>query len=105
MTAITAPTTGHMPPDEEHLNALDAGAEQLALVLVVHANTKAITVDYDPIEHLNAVFSHPSTLSSVSQISDALHQCEDELDDDIATLVEEQVTSNADSVERIQAAK
>ncbi|KAJ6080383.1 hypothetical protein N7467_010136 [Penicillium canescens] len=86
MTAITAPTTGHMPPDEEHLDALDA-------------------VDYDPIEHLNAVFSHPSTLSSVSQISDALHQCEDELDDDIATLVEEQVTSNADSVERIQAAK
>ncbi|KAJ5170162.1 uncharacterized protein N7500_002945 [Penicillium coprophilum] len=62
-------------------------------------------VDYDPIEHLNAVFSHPSTLSSVSQISDALNECEDELDDNIGMLVEEQVTSNADSVERIQAAK
>jgi hypothetical protein len=34
-----------------------------------------------------------------------LNECEDELDDDIGMLVEEQVTSNADSVERIQAAK
>ncbi|KAJ5142635.1 uncharacterized protein N7515_001422 [Penicillium bovifimosum] len=74
------------PNEEPSLDALDA-------------------VDYDPIEHLNAVFSHPSTLSSVSQISDALHECEDELDDNIGKLVEEQVTSNADSVERIQAAK
>jgi hypothetical protein len=62
-------------------------------------------VDYDPIDHLNAIFSHPSTLSSVSQISDALHTYEDELDYDIGTLVEEQVTSNAESVERIQTAK
>ncbi|CAG7962611.1 unnamed protein product [Penicillium olsonii] len=86
MTAITA-TTSHMSPIEEPSpDALDA-------------------VDYDPIEHLNAIFSHPSTLSSVSQVSNALHECEDELDDDIGMLVEEQVTSNADSVERIQAAK
>lgn len=62
-------------------------------------------VDYDPIDHLNAIFSHPSTLSSVSQISDALHTYEDELDYDIGTLVEEQVTSNSESVERIQTAK
>lgn len=62
-------------------------------------------VDYDPVDHLNAIFSHPSTLSSVSQISNALHSCEDELDYDIGALVEEQVTSNAESVERIQTAK
>ncbi|KAJ5086057.1 GARP complex subunit Vps53 [Penicillium argentinense] len=62
-------------------------------------------VDYDPVDHLNAIFSHPSTLSSVSEISDALHTYEDELDNDIGTLVEEQVTSNAESVERIQTAK
>ncbi|KAJ5219326.1 uncharacterized protein N7498_001425 [Penicillium cinerascens] len=87
MTAITVPTTGSMPPNEEPtLDALDA-------------------VDYDPVDHLNAIFSHPSTLSSVSQISDALHAYEDELDYDIGTLVEEQVTSNAESVERIQTAK
>ncbi|KAJ5139565.1 hypothetical protein N7448_002973 [Penicillium atrosanguineum] len=76
-----------MPPNEEPtLDALDA-------------------VDYDPIDHLNAIFSHTSTLSSASQISDALHTYEDELDYDISTLVEEQVTSNAESVERIQTAK
>ncbi|KAJ6122985.1 hypothetical protein N7512_005450 [Penicillium capsulatum] len=87
MTAITVPTTGPMPPDEQPtLDALDA-------------------VDYDPIDHLNAIFSHPSTLSSVSQISTSLHAYEDELDRDIDALVEEQVTSNADSVERIQTAK
>lgn len=62
-------------------------------------------MDYDPVDHLNAIFSHPSTLSSVSQISDALHAYEDELDYDIGTLVEEQFTSNAESVERIQTAK
>ncbi|KAJ5688665.1 hypothetical protein N7462_003057 [Penicillium macrosclerotiorum] len=76
-----------MPSNEEPtLDALDA-------------------VDYDPIDHLNAIFSHPSTLSSVSQISNSLHAYEDELDNDIGVLVEEQVTSNAESVERIQTAK
>lgn len=87
MAAITSLKTGHMSPNEEPtLDALDAA-------------------DYDPVDHLNAIFSHPSTLSSVSQISDALHTYEDELDYDIGTLVEEQVTSNAESVERIQTAK
>ncbi|EAU37539.1 conserved hypothetical protein [Aspergillus terreus NIH2624] len=61
--------------------------------------------DYDPIDHLNAIFSHPSTLSSVSQVSQRLREYEDELDNDINALVEDQVTSNAESVERIQAAK
>ncbi|KAJ6037309.1 hypothetical protein N7540_001588 [Penicillium herquei] len=83
---MTVPTTSPMAADGEPLDPLDA-------------------VDYDPIDHLNSIFSHPSTLSSVSQISDALHTYEDELDDDIGTLVEDQVTSNAESVERIQTAK
>lgn len=61
--------------------------------------------DYDPVDHLNAIFAHPSTLSSVSQVSRALRAYEDELDNNIDTLVEDQVTSNAESVERIQAAK
>jgi hypothetical protein len=67
--------------------------------------TRHEIADYDPIDHLNAIFSHPSTLSSVSEVSQSLRDYEDELDHDIATLVEEQVTSNAESVERIQAAK
>lgn len=54
---------------------------------------------------MNAIFSHPSTLSSVSQVSHSLRSYEDELDDDISALVEDQVTSNAESVERIQTAK
>ena len=66
---------------------------------------KTLIAEYDPIDHLNAIFSHPSTLSSVSQVSHTLHEYEDELDDDIGTLVENQVTSNAESVERIQTAK
>ncbi|GAA88654.1 GARP complex subunit Vps53 [Aspergillus luchuensis IFO 4308] len=61
--------------------------------------------DYDPIDHLNSIFSHPSTLSSVSQVSQSLREYEDELDNDIGALVEDQVTSNAESVERVQAAK
>ncbi|THC93914.1 hypothetical protein EYZ11_006596 [Aspergillus tanneri] len=61
--------------------------------------------DYDPIDHLNAIFSHPSTLSSVSRVSDSLQAYEDELDNDIAMLVEDQVVSNSESVERIQTAK
>jgi hypothetical protein len=63
------------------------------------------SADYDPIAHLNAIFSHPSTLSSVAQTSEALRIYQNDLDNDIAQLVEEQVTSNADSVQRIQAAK
>ncbi|OKL59701.1 hypothetical protein UA08_05294 [Talaromyces atroroseus] len=62
-------------------------------------------VDYDPIAHLNGIFSHPSTLSAVSQTSEALRRYQNELDSDIARLVEEQVTSNAESVQRIQTAK
>ncbi|KAF7712539.1 Vacuolar protein sorting-associated protein 53 [Penicillium ucsense] len=84
---MTVVNSGHMPLDEvSYQDALDA-------------------VNYDPIEHLNAIFSHPSTLSSVSQITYALRSYEDELDNEISALVEEQVTSNVDSVERIQTAK
>lgn len=41
----------------------------------------------------------------MSQVSQRLREYEDELDNDINALVEDQVTSNAESVERIQAAK
>ena len=67
-----------------------------------HCFIKAV---YDPIGHLNAIFSHPSTVSSVAQTSEVLHAYENELDNDIAELVEEQVTSNTENVQRIQAAK
>ncbi|EAS33859.3 GARP complex subunit Vps53 [Coccidioides immitis RS] len=61
--------------------------------------------DYNPIDHLNAIFSHPSTLASVSNTSQVLLDYQDELDQDIAKLTEAQVASNRESVERVQTAK
>ena len=62
-------------------------------------------MDYDPIDHLNALFSHQSTLSSVPAVSASLRQYQDGLDRDISSLVNMQTTSDADSVRRIQDAK
>jgi hypothetical protein len=63
------------------------------------------TADYDPIDHLNAIFYHPAALSSVAATSEALRSYQDDLDEDIAGIVALQSSSDADSVQRIQAAK
>jgi hypothetical protein len=63
------------------------------------------TAEYDPIGHLNAIFAHPSTLSSVAATSETLRSYQDDLDEDIAAFVATQSASDADSVQRIQAAK
>ncbi|KAK3648138.1 Vacuolar protein sorting-associated protein 53 [Elasticomyces elasticus] len=63
------------------------------------------SVDYDPIDHLNALFSHSSTLSTVPKVSAALRRHQDELDRDINSLVRVQTTTDSDSVRRIQDAK
>lgn len=62
-------------------------------------------MDYDPIDHLNAIFSHPSTLSAVHTTVAPLQQYQDELDADISSLVTAQTTSDGDSVRRMQDAK
>ncbi|KAK3115538.1 Vacuolar protein sorting-associated protein 53 [Teratosphaeriaceae sp. CCFEE 6253] len=62
-------------------------------------------VDYDPLDHLNALFSHPSTLSTVPQISASLHSHQHALDRDISRLVTAQTSSDSDSIRRIQDAK
>ena len=62
-------------------------------------------VDYNPIDHLNAIFSHPSTLSSVSRISTGITRHQNEVDRHITTLVARQTASNTDSIQRIQDAK
>ena len=64
-----------------------------------------ISDDYDPIQHLNTIFSHPSTLSSVSQTYAQIQAYQDLLDDEIDGLLDEQTTSNLDAVERIQDSK
>lgn len=61
--------------------------------------------DYDPIEHLNQMFSHPSTLSSVSKASDLLQVYEQELDEEIDLLEEQQAISNAECMKRMAASQ
>ncbi|KAF2857694.1 hypothetical protein K470DRAFT_273083 [Piedraia hortae CBS 480.64] len=58
--------------------------------------------DYDPIDHLNTLFSHPSALSAAPAVSAALRQHQNDLDRSIASLVSIQTSSDSDSVRRIQ---
>ena len=67
--------------------------------------SQALQVDYDPVHDLDAIFSHPSTLSSVSSTAAALRDYQHDLDADIAEFVSTQADSHAESVQRIQAAK
>jgi hypothetical protein len=59
--------------------------------------------DYDPIDHLNAIFSYPSTLSSVSKTSEALQVYQDQLDTEIEDLDLQQSATEAECIKRIQA--
>ncbi|KAF2723270.1 hypothetical protein K431DRAFT_283074 [Polychaeton citri CBS 116435] len=63
------------------------------------------SADYDPIDHLNAIFSHPSTLSTVPAVSSQIIRYQDGLDHDISSLVAAQAAGDNDSVKRIQNAK
>lgn len=62
-------------------------------------------VDYDPIEHLNTIFSHPSTLTSISSTATALQRHQDELSTSISDLVASQAYSDDSSLQRMQSAK
>jgi hypothetical protein len=61
--------------------------------------------DYDPIEHLNAIFSHPSTLSSVSKTSEALQLYQDQLHAEIEDLDIQQAATDTECIKRIQDSK
>ncbi|KAL8990238.1 MAG: hypothetical protein Q9177_001064 [Variospora cf. flavescens] len=63
------------------------------------------SAEYNPIDHLNAIFSHPSTLSSISKTSSALSKHQDEIEREISNLVQRQSISDVQSVRSIQAAK
>lgn len=73
--------------------------------LRVYSHRLTSAADYDPVDHLNALFAHPSTLQSVAHTSSALRAYQDDLDEDIAAVVAHQTASDADSVQRIQDAK
>ncbi|KAF9633557.1 hypothetical protein BFW01_g4451 [Lasiodiplodia theobromae] len=63
------------------------------------------SADYNPVDHLNQIFSHPCTLASIHDTSQALRNYEYDLDEDIAEVVGEQSLSDAESVRNIQNAK
>lgn len=63
------------------------------------------TVDYDPIEHLNTIFSHPSTLRSINSTATALQSHQDDLSTTISDLVAAQAYSDDSSLQRMQSAK
>ncbi|KAI0595570.1 Vps53-like protein [Biscogniauxia sp. FL1348] len=62
-------------------------------------------VDYDPIQHLNLLFSHPSTVSSISRVSTTLRSEHYDLSTQISNLQTTQAYGPDSSLERMQAAQ
>jgi hypothetical protein len=62
-------------------------------------------VDYNQIDHLNTIFSHPSTLTSINATASALQNHQNDLSASISELVATQAYSNDSSLERMQSAK
>lgn len=88
--------------DTANPSSLDAGTvlKNMAFILGSH-----FTEDFQVIQHLDRIFAHPSSLSSVSKTSRALHIYQNELDQEISAHVRRQSVSDVDSVKRIQAAQ
>ncbi|KAI1334492.1 Vps53-like protein [Xylariaceae sp. FL0016] len=61
--------------------------------------------DYDPIQHLNALFSHPSTVSSISRVSSTLDAEHNALSATIAARQTAQAYGPDSSLERMQSAQ
>lgn len=61
--------------------------------------------DYDPIDHLNQIFSHPSTLSSLPQTRTLLTRFQDGLDTSIAQLSTAQAASHTESLAQMASTK
>ena len=62
-------------------------------------------VDYNAIDHLNLLFSHPSAISSISEVSKSLQNHQNALSNDIATLETTQAYGSDSSLERMQSAQ
>lgn len=62
-------------------------------------------MEYDPIAHLNLLFSHPSTVSSVARVSSTIQRHKDELSRSIASLEMAQAYGPDSSLERMQSAQ
>jgi vacuolar protein sorting-associated protein 53 len=69
------------------------------------AKYSRFAVDYDPIAHLNAIFSHPSTLTSIAGTASVLQTHQNDLSTSISTLAATQAYSDDSSLRRMQSAK
>ncbi|KAI1765062.1 Vps53-like protein [Hypoxylon sp. FL1150] len=61
--------------------------------------------DYDPIQHLNLLFSHPSTVSSIAHVSSTLQSKHNDLSTEISSLQTAQAYGPDSSLERMQSAQ
>jgi hypothetical protein len=87
---------------KQEIDLLDSGTRQRN---AAKARLTCLADDYDPIDHLNAIFSQPSTLSSVSKTSEALRDYQDQLDAEIEDLDLQQEATDGECIKRIQASK
>lgn len=62
-------------------------------------------VEFDPVQHLNLIFPHPSSLSSVGASLEALNHYRNDLSENIILLSAQQAQYNDASLERMQSAK
>lgn len=87
--------------------SLDAGKLNETCRLNLTASELIIcpAADYDPIVNLNAIFSHPSTLSSITEAASALQTHQNDLDTSITSLTHTLTSTTNDSVARMSAAK
>ncbi|KAL2754937.1 hypothetical protein ACRALDRAFT_1077120 [Sodiomyces alcalophilus JCM 7366] len=67
--------------------------------------TSLDAVDYDPIDHLNLLFSHPSTVSSISRVSQTLRDHKDDVSSEITELEINQAYGANSSLERMRSAQ
>lgn len=67
--------------------------------------TSLDSVDYDPIQHLNRLFAHPSTVSSVTTVSSTLRAHQDGLSSQITRAQTDQAYGTDSSLERMQSAQ
>lgn len=65
----------------------------------------ANAADYDPIDHLNLLFAHPASVSSVNRVSQTLRSQQNELAKQINVLESAQAYKPDSSLERMQSAQ
>ncbi|KAK1598381.1 Vps53-like protein [Colletotrichum navitas] len=71
----------------------------------IGGKTSLDAADYDPIDHLNQLFPHPSTVNSVSRVSDTLQKHKNDISVEISELEVAQAYGPDSSLERMQSAQ